>query len=243
MRPIRLPQNLKSKRLLVSAVMLGVVFAGFRVWKDYLEDRVIPKRWGVVEENLVYRSGQLSEALVHRMLKEHNIRKVIDYTCGIPRDGADQRAELAAVNELGIESVHLPLRGNGTGDISSYVSGIKEIHESVKSGEPVLIHCAAGSQRTGGTIACYRMLVQGYSPEMALDEMQQYNFRHRRNPDLIPFINQNMEELAKRLVANGTIEKIPDPLPQMPETYRVGPFRFNATANAKEGRPQDREKG
>ena len=60
------------------------------------------------------------------------------------------------------------------------------------------------------------MLVQGKSGADALDEMEDYGFSVRKNKSLYTFINQNMKPLAKELKAIGVIDKIPNPLPQLP---------------------------
>ena len=58
----------------VLAVLAG---GGVWLWEDVLEDRLVPKRWGVVEEGRVFRSGQLHPALVRRTLERHGIDLVI----------------------------------------------------------------------------------------------------------------------------------------------------------------------
>lgn len=176
---------------------------------------VLPKRWGVIEEDLVYRSGQLSRNLVRHMLQRHGIRTIVDLTTP---DAAhpDKAAQREAARDLGIDIVSLPLSGDGRGDIMRYAEAIAVVSNAVKSGTPVLLHCSAGAQRTGGITACYRMLVQGWSVEQALAEMRRYGWCPRRNPDLAPFLNDNMESLALELVRRGVIEDVPDPLPLLP---------------------------
>lgn len=41
---------------------------------------------------------------------------------------------------------------------------------------PILIHCWHGSDRTGAVIASYRVVVEGWSKERAIDELQNGNF-------------------------------------------------------------------
>ena len=41
---------------------------------------------------------------------------------------------------------------------------------------PILIHCWHGSDRTGAVIASYRVVVEGWSKEKAIDELQNGNF-------------------------------------------------------------------
>jgi hypothetical protein len=52
---------------------LVVLWAMVMIWEELLEDRLIPKRWGVVEEGSIYRSGQLHAALVKSTLADHGI--------------------------------------------------------------------------------------------------------------------------------------------------------------------------
>jgi protein tyrosine/serine phosphatase len=85
----------------------------------------------------------------------------------------------------------------------------------VREGKPVLVHCAAGAQRTGGVVALYRLLVQGKSPEFAFAEMQKYKYDPRRSPKLLEYVNSHIGEIAEDLVRDGTIERVPDPLPQL----------------------------
>ncbi len=197
----------------VRLVLFGaVVGAGAWVWKQYLEDRLIPKRWGVVESGKIYRSGQLSAALVGEMLETHEIAVVVDLTAGQPGT-PDQKEEAEQAEALGIERVLLPLGGDGTGDIRNYATAIARVHQAEQEGKPVLVHCAAGAQRTGGVIAAYRMLVQKKSPEFACREMERYDWDSEDDRALPDYVNRHMAELAQLLVDRKVIDHVPDPLP------------------------------
>ena len=80
----------------------------------------------------------------------------------------------------------------------------------------VLVHCAAGTQRTGGVVASYRMLVQGISPDQAALEMKKYGWRHKKNPTLVPFINQHLSELEISLIEKKVLDGARYPLPVLP---------------------------
>ena len=53
-------------------IVAGIALS-FWVWKDYLEDRIVPKRFGAVIPGQLFRSGQLNEALVEDVLRDNGI--------------------------------------------------------------------------------------------------------------------------------------------------------------------------
>lgn len=198
-------------------IILSVLGAGIYVWEEILEDRYVARNWGVVQPDLIYRSGQVSHWLIEDMLVKHNIKTVIDMNGVEPENPLKryQEAEMAACEKHGIKHMRFPLRGDGTGDINNYAGAIQAMHESAKAGQPVLVHCAAGAQRTGGAVAYYRVLVEHKTSKFAFDEIHRYERRSRKNRTLIRFVNDNMEAVAKLLVERGVIEEVPSPVPQL----------------------------
>ena len=125
----------------------------------------------------------------------------------------DQETEKQAVAELGIEILRFPLRGNGSGDISNYAQAIAAIVDAKEKDKPLLVNCAADTQRTGGVTACYRMLIEKKSPSFAYAEMRRYDWDPDDNPVLLSYINNNMAELSRLLKEMRVIDEVPDPLP------------------------------
>lgn len=201
-------------------ILLVIAIAGLVIWlwKNVLEDRLIPKRWGIVQAGKIYRSGRLSAALVTRTLRKNNIAVIIDLTGDKPSD-KDQNAEKKAAVELGIERLNFPLKGNGTGDINNYAQAIAAIADAKRKSKPVLVHCAAGTQRTGGVIACYRMLVEKKSPSFAYAELLRYDWKDKPDQILLNYINSNMAKLAALLKEMGVIDEVPNPLPVIRSRY------------------------
>ena len=67
---------------------------------------------------------------------------------------------------------------------------------------PMLVHCWHGSDRTGTTIAAYRMVFNNWSKEQALDEMINGGFGYHSSifPNLVELIEQlNIFEIRKKL--------------------------------------------
>lgn len=215
------PGNSGGKRrstgrlLLTIGLIAAVIGGGIWVWDGVLKDRLIAKRFGVVVPGSVYRSGQLSPYMIRKTLEENGIDLVVHLGEQDPNNKAHV-AEQEAVEELGIERRLFPLSGDGTGDIESYAKAIAAIVEARDSGKQVLVHCAAGTYRTGGVIAAYRMLLEGASPAEAEAEMEQYNW-NPRNPILPEYLNSHMAELTQKLVEMGVLDSVPDPLPVLAE--------------------------
>ena len=110
--------------------------------------------------------------------------------------------------------MRLPLRGDGTGSVNNYAKAIATIVESKRENKAVLVHCAGGTQRTGGVIAVYRLIIQGKTPDYALKEMKRYGWRPR-NKAVINYVNSNMLEICKLLLEIGTIDRIPASLTKL----------------------------
>ena len=125
-------------------------------------------------------------------------------------DAAEQRA----VEARGIEVVRVPMRGSGVGTPEQYAEIVAAIHHARQEGEPVLMHCAAGSQRTGGTVAAYRLLVQNRDPAAVFEEATRYDWDPEKDTAWPTFLNENMPRIAALLVEKGIIDKVPNPLPR-----------------------------
>lgn len=73
-----------------------------------------------------------------------------------------------------IEQVQLPYRTNHVDD-SDVLRVLRAIQDGQTKG-PVLMHCKHGSDRTGLMAAMYRVVVQGWTKEDALEEMTEGGF-------------------------------------------------------------------
>lgn len=85
----------------------------------------------------------------------------------------------------------------------------KEIEEFLaiatnKTKQPVFVHCLHGADRTGTMVAVYRIVVEGWDKEKALDEMQNGPFGfHAMFKELPAFIEElDVETLRKKYGSN-----------------------------------------
>lgn len=196
-------------------VIISIIGVGVYIWDEFIKYNVIPKRWGVVEQGKIYRSGQLSSAVIKRTLKKHNIAFIVRLN-GDTKGDKHSIAEGRVAQELGIEVLPFMLGGNGTGDIRIYAKAIEAVVDAREEGKPVLVHCAAGAQRTGGWTAFYRLLIERRSAGFVLKELKKYDWDPDDDQILVEYINDNMLELATILKEEGVIDEVPDPLPLLP---------------------------
>jgi protein tyrosine phosphatase (PTP) superfamily phosphohydrolase (DUF442 family) len=121
-------------------------------------------------------------------------------------ENAEQPFERAVLERLGVELHKCPLVGDGTGDWREYARAVTAIVRAKEAGRPVLVHCYAGSQRTGGTIALYRLLVRRDDPRAVVNELPRYAWRPDRDRVLLEYLDAHLPEIATELVARGVIE-------------------------------------
>ena len=195
------------------AAAAAIVVAALELWYP-IHQRFVPKQFGVVEPGRIYRSGQISAPLIRATLERYDIQTVVSLQDYDPND-AKHRAEREATAALGIRELHFPLRGDGSGAIQSYASALAEMARADRDGAAVLVHCAAGTERTGATVAFYRVLVQGRPASEAYRELRDRGWDPGDNPQLLVYMNQHMDELARLLVQKHVIDRVPDPLPVM----------------------------
>lgn len=161
----RLP---RSFRILIPAVVLLSIGGAGVAWYHSI---VTPKRFGVVESGRLYRCGKITPLQLERVTREHGIKTVLSL---LDPSHPDSIAERLAAEKLGLRWLNVPLSGDG----SSRPEDRDAIREIVldKSLAPLLVHCAAGANRTGLTCGMYRIHNDEWSYEKVLDEMRSYGF-------------------------------------------------------------------
>jgi protein tyrosine/serine phosphatase len=108
----------------------------------------------------------------------------------------------------GVTQVQLPYRTNHVDD-ADVLKALRTIRDAESKG-PVLMHCKHGSDRTGLMAAMYRVIIQGWSKEEALDEMTQGGFgdnSHYR--DGVRYILQADTGKLRTALANGDCSTSP----------------------------------
>lgn len=206
----------RSRRFRIGLLAVAVLIGAWFAWKELLEPRLIAKRFGVVIDHSLYRSGRIHPSLLPKVIDRYSIDDIVTLT--YPSNAPQyQQLEQRLTTERGIRLQRFPLFGNGTGDPAHVVEALIAIHDALGRGDQVLVQCAAGSERTGGVIYLYRTLVLGESTDAAYAEMLRYGHRPARNPKLEAFLNANMAYFADALAAHGIVRPDGTRLPHLPE--------------------------
>jgi len=205
---------MRSRRLAVGFALAVALAAGAGVWwmegGKYLFQ---PRKWGVVEQDGLYRSGQIHRRIVEDVLREHHIDLIVDLASDDPPGDPDEAAERAAARRLGIRRIELSLRGDGGGGPDAYSQALASVIRARRSGERVLVHCNAGRERTGALVAMYRMLEDHWDGARAWDEYLRYRKRPPERPVLQRHVEQALPSVADALREQGLLTSAPAPLP------------------------------
>lgn len=183
-----------------ATVVALVVAAAIWFWRYGVRDHVIPRNFGVVEAGQIYRSGRLTPRATEQVVREHRIRTIIDlgaYT----GDAVSTRVAEQTARALGVRRVVFTLEGDGTGDPQQYAEALRIMADPAS--QPVLIHCAAGAQRTSVCIMLYRRIFQGVPLEQSLGEAMEHRHDPRDNPALWSYVTR-WADAIERAVRDGT---------------------------------------
>ena len=184
-------------------IIAGVSFLTVLFIVKGVVPHLVPKNFGVVTEGRLYRSGELTTTALKSVVEAHGIRTIIDLGAH-DHDPAGERREQATADLLGVRRVVLYLEGDATGDPNRYVEALRIIAD--ESNGPVLIHCAAGAQRTGCAVALYRSIAEGWDDERALVEAEDYRHDPLDNPLMRETFHEWKDEIARSLETGDAIE-------------------------------------
>jgi protein tyrosine phosphatase (PTP) superfamily phosphohydrolase (DUF442 family) len=159
------------RRLILGAVIAAILVSAPIAWwvvRDYQEwdQAFVP-----VKEGVLYRSRQ-PDPLDDRKLARHGITQVINL-CLRDEDRRVFDAEDAVCRQAGVKLVHMPINTPLPSDqqMETFLRLV------VQNPGATLVHCSKGKSRTGAMVACFRVVVEGWEPERAMDDFLEHYFK------------------------------------------------------------------
>lgn len=128
-----------------------------------LQEKGVPN-FGQVTPTL-YRGGLLNDTGL-KALAKMGVKVVVDVR-------ADSKSEKEMAKSLGMEYVAIPWHCPWPHD-EVFVKFLKVLQEN--QGKKVFVHCRLGDDRTGMMVAAYRMAVEGWTADEAMNEMRTFGF-------------------------------------------------------------------
>lgn len=169
---------MSSKRKRRIAFILIVFFghvAGFGGWWMWRNHVSMPRAFAAVKPGILYRSGQPGDAQLRNAIEQEKIKTIIclrDVEAEENTDWYDK--EKAVTDELGVTLALWPMASNVPLDRAHLIRFLRMTQ--YPSQTPILIHCAQGRHRTGFFAAVYRMVIDDWTLDHALNEMSSFGF-------------------------------------------------------------------
>jgi protein tyrosine phosphatase (PTP) superfamily phosphohydrolase (DUF442 family) len=170
----------------------------------------------------LYRGGQPHDGGLESLAKM-GINTIVD----VRLTGADK--ERAAAEKLGMQFVALPWHCLFPKDdpIAKFLLYLRE-----NPGKKVFVHCRYGDDRTGMMIAAYRMAVQGWTAEEAVQEMNSFGFHHAICASLVGYEKSFPERLKNDPAFQNVVPHLDDthcgarPSPNSPRSRSTTRSRY-----------------
>jgi protein-tyrosine phosphatase len=166
-----------------------------------------------VEDGVLMRSSQPTAHGLGELKEKHGIKTIVSLRttmsdAGLAKPGTEviykiededfslERA-MSDVKLAGLRLVHIwfhPVYPTEH-QVSEFVRLVGD-----KANQPVLVHCRHGSDRTGTMCAAYRIVVQGWTKEEAIEEMTHggYGFHYKYFQNLVFFLKSMHVERVRK---------------------------------------------
>ena len=195
------PIHRRRRLTLVLAAIVGSAAIAAYVWHDTRT----PRRFAAVVDGRLYRSGGVSPRQLEYLANRYGIRTVISL---LNPEAPESVAEREAAQRLGLTWHNIPLPGNG----ASTPADRRRIRQLLNPPltEPTLVHCAAGTNRTGLAIGLYRIHHDGWTDDQVIAEMLRFDFENGPNHQQL---REALAAEAENSVrgANSTVPLRPSP--------------------------------
>ncbi len=184
----------KRARAIRTGLIAVVAIVAVVLVIKYTRHHIFPKRFAVVEEGKIYRSGELERGPMERVVDEHEIRTILTLLTDLP-DAREQQIEREVAEREGIEIIRIPMPGDGCAEYDDIRRAASILADESKW--PILVHCAAGVHRTGVSVATYRIMYQGWDFDRAMQEAIDRGYRAHSAPAMMEHMRDFYETRLK----------------------------------------------
>ncbi|MGE0710240.1 MAG: tyrosine-protein phosphatase [Planctomycetota bacterium] len=159
----------RSRRGLVALAVLALgLLIGGGVWYQLSQ----PYHFLTVEQGVLYRSGQLRQEDLERVIAKHGIKTVVNLQPERLNGLAWHDEEEAACRNQGAQLVDMPIEAQVPPSAEQLAAWLKLLED--ESRRPILVHCQHGVVRTGMLVAAYEIEFQGKPPAQALEDLPDF---------------------------------------------------------------------
>lgn len=131
------------------------------------------------------RGSRIDDPKGHESLVKQGFKGIVDLTLEGTNDARAGRA--AGLNTLNVQIL------DNSAPTQAQVKQFLDFATSPRN-IPCYVHCEAGKGRTGVAVAAYRMAVEGWPPQKAIDEARKFGCTL---PDQVEFLEKFAADLAK----------------------------------------------
>ncbi len=181
----------RSLSYLFAALIAGLLVGGPLVYAKYRHRTL--RCFHVVEDGVLYRSGQLTLDGLKRVIHDRGIKSVVTL-----RDAAQpgqpppdlEEENYCRSQELNYLRITPQVWWGSDGSVPA-AKGVKQFVELMRdpANYPVLIHCFAGVHRTGAYCAVYRMEFHHWDNARAIAELMAHGYINlNEEMDLLSFL-------------------------------------------------------
>lgn len=207
------PNAKKPSRPWIPALIAGAVALLIWFYVEQVHEDLFPKRFHTVVEGQIYRSGKLTTAAMTKVVRQHDIRTVVDFGA-YPLGSKEDQLQQAIADSLGTVRYRFDLHGDATGNPNAYIHALRLMTDPAN--HPILVHCGAGTERTGCVVILYRHLVEGVPVAEGYKEASSIGHSGRRNPHLMDVLNTWTDPITEAWTSGGDVpgtEPLPTPAP------------------------------
>ncbi len=182
---------------LAFGLFLTVLIIGAPVGYAYVRQNQL-RNLKVVQDNVLYRSGQLTLSGLKQTIHDLGIKTVITLRPGDIGPDLDEE-NYCHSQEISYYRI-APQRWWANGGAIPAEEGVKTFIKVMDdpANFPVLIHCMRGVHRTGAFCAVYRMEYQGWSNAKAIEELRTCGYKELEDEfDILSFLETYKARNAK----------------------------------------------